>query len=337
MTTVQEQAPILVTGADRSGTSLMFALLASHPRISMVRRTNLWRWFYGGFGDLSEPANLDRCLETMLRYKRLQQLEPSPERIRREFASGKPTYGRLFALLHVQNAMRSNKQRWGDKSLHTEHFADRVFAEFPEAKMIHMIRDPRDRYASISRRYQRRIGTHHRAHAVGGQQAFDGALLVDHSLFLAAVQRGHELMFRLERNRVQPRHPAVPLGVQQTPFVRRDNQRCFRRVALHLSPALLAQQHGVVAEETRAKTFGQGGFIGRGHRFASALNRAGRLVAGACHFINPAPGVNFLHARHVSGPGRPDRDPRIPIAQPATPSRRTRLSTHIRGVTPRRV
>lgn len=145
--------PIIVTGADRSGTSLMFALLASHPNISMVRRTNMWRWFYNQFGDLSQSDNFERCLATMLRYKRLHHLQPEPDRIRREFWEGEPTYGRLFALWHEHNAERVGKPRWGDKSLHTEHHADQVLAEFPQAKIIHMVRDPRDRYASVLKRY----------------------------------------------------------------------------------------------------------------------------------------------------------------------------------------
>jgi hypothetical protein len=41
--------------------------------------------------------------------------------------------------------------------LHTEHFVDRVFAEYPNARIIHMARDPRDRYASVRKRHGRDI------------------------------------------------------------------------------------------------------------------------------------------------------------------------------------
>lgn len=152
---VSDGAPILVTGPDRSGTSLMYALLASHSNISMSRRTNMWRWFYGKYGDLSRPADFEACLETMLRYERMQPLQPDEDRIRREFGQGEPSYGRLFALFHEHLAERRGKGRWGDKSLHTEHHADQVFREFPSARMVHMMRDPRDRYASILKRYDR--------------------------------------------------------------------------------------------------------------------------------------------------------------------------------------
>jgi hypothetical protein len=151
------QAPIYVAGPDRSGTSLMYAFLASHPNISMVRRTNMWRYFHERYGDLSQPDNFERCLNDMARYNRMRHLKPDPDRIRREFKQGPPTYGRLFALFHAHHAERRGKPRWGDKSLHTEHYADRVFAEYPDAKIVHMVRDPRDRYASVRKRFGRDV------------------------------------------------------------------------------------------------------------------------------------------------------------------------------------
>lgn len=152
---VKQIEPIFIAGPDRSGTTLMYALLASHPDISMVRRTNMWRYFHNKYGDLSDRENFERCLDHMVRYNRMRHLRPDPERIRQQYWQGEPSYGRLFALFHIHNAERMGKTRWGDKSLHTELFADAVFAEFPNAKILHMARDPRDRYASVRKRYGR--------------------------------------------------------------------------------------------------------------------------------------------------------------------------------------
>jgi len=147
------QSPLFIAGPDRSGTTLLYAILASHPNISMVRRTNYWRWFYGRFGSLSVEENLDKLLRRMLSYKRIEPLKPNGKRIRKEFMQGEPSYGRLFALFHEHNAERLGKTRWGDKSLHTELYMDNVIKEFPQAKIIHTIRDPRDRYASVRKRF----------------------------------------------------------------------------------------------------------------------------------------------------------------------------------------
>jgi hypothetical protein len=153
-----ERGPVFVAGLERSGTSLMFALLASHPSIAMTRRTNLWTHFYEQYGDLSVPRNLDRCLDMMTRYKRLVVLEPDPVRLRREFLAGEASYGRLFGLLEEQYAQRLGKPRWGDKSLNTERYADPIFTAYPGARVLHMVRDPRDRFSSSLVRWKTRRG-----------------------------------------------------------------------------------------------------------------------------------------------------------------------------------
>lgn len=154
-----EKGPIFVAGLERSGTSLMYALLATHPNLAMTRRTNMWTYFYDQFGDLSQPENLDNCLSLMMKYKRLVKLKPDPERIRREFQEGADhSYARLFALLEEHYAERADKPRWGDKSLNTERYAAPIFAAYPGARILHMMRDPRDRYASVLKRWKVRRG-----------------------------------------------------------------------------------------------------------------------------------------------------------------------------------
>ncbi|MGI8658268.1 MAG: sulfotransferase family protein [Candidatus Limnocylindria bacterium] len=145
--------PIFIGGLERTGTSLLYALLASHPRIAMTRRTNWWTFFDGRFGDLAHDDNLDRCLASMMRYRRHRKLDPDFGRLRREFRASEPSYCRLFGLLEEHHAQRLGKPRWGDKSLHTERYADRVFHCFPSARILHMVRDPRDRYASSLKRW----------------------------------------------------------------------------------------------------------------------------------------------------------------------------------------
>jgi hypothetical protein len=150
--------PVFVAGLERSGTSLAFALLASHHNIAMTRRTNLWTYFYGQYGDLADDANANRCIDMMLRYKRLVVLDVDGDRLRRDFLAGERTYTRLFRLLYQQVADRAGRPRWGDKSLNIERYADQVLGEMPDARIVHMVRDPRDRYASVQARWLSRWG-----------------------------------------------------------------------------------------------------------------------------------------------------------------------------------
>ena len=95
---------------------------------------------------LAKKDNFERCLNAMLNYKHVAFLQPDPERIRAEFWQGPPTYARLFELFLLHFAQREGKPRWGAQTGLIERYADRLFAAHPGIKIIHMLRDPRDRY-----------------------------------------------------------------------------------------------------------------------------------------------------------------------------------------------
>ena len=105
----------------------------------------MWPRYYGRYGDLGRPEQLERCLADMLKSKHIRALEPDPARIRQEFRQGEPTYGRLFALFQEHFAERQGKARWGDQLGFVERYVDPIFAAYPEARLIHMIRDQRER------------------------------------------------------------------------------------------------------------------------------------------------------------------------------------------------
>jgi hypothetical protein len=143
--TAADAGPIFIGGLSGSGKTQLRMALGAHPAISLTRRTRMWDRFYARFGDLRDPANLDRCLAAMLCDPGVQQLAPDERRVRRELAAGPPTYARLFALLHEHHAERAGRRRWGDQLGGIERFADPIFAAFPSARMVHMVRDPRRR------------------------------------------------------------------------------------------------------------------------------------------------------------------------------------------------
>ncbi len=142
-----ERGSIFIGGPDRCGKTTMRAFLTSHPNIAIPAvGSNMWTYFYGQYGDISKEDNFERCLDAMLHYKHVAFLKPDPERIRREFWQGTPTYARLFSLFLIHYAERKGKPRWGAQTGLIERYADHVFAAYPQAKIIQMVRDPRDRY-----------------------------------------------------------------------------------------------------------------------------------------------------------------------------------------------
>lgn len=139
--------PVFIGGLDRCGKTLLRGMLVSHPNISIPTvGSNYWPLFYRQYGNLGIRANLETCLNAMTQYTHVLNLKPDIERIRTEFLQGEPTYARLFALFNQHYAEREGKLRWGDQTGLLEGYADKIFSAYPDSKMFHVIRDPRDRY-----------------------------------------------------------------------------------------------------------------------------------------------------------------------------------------------
>lgn len=153
-----EQRPVFIGGLSHSGKTLLRRTLSVQPDLVISRKTKMWDRYYNQFGDLGDPQNFERCLAAMLQNKHIQALSPDKNRIRREFWQGVPSYARLFALFQAHHAERLGKTRWGVQLGFVERLADPIFAAFPQAKMIHMIRDPRNRHTAVKAITQHRLG-----------------------------------------------------------------------------------------------------------------------------------------------------------------------------------
>lgn len=145
--------PIFIGGIERSGKTLVRRALSAHTRVAFSRRANLWTEHFGRHGDLSDPSNYERCVAAALRRTQVASLEPDLDELRREFTTGPRTYADLFRLLHEHHSDRVGRPRWGDQTALVELYTDRVMAAYPGARMIHLIRDPRDRCAAVRDKY----------------------------------------------------------------------------------------------------------------------------------------------------------------------------------------
>jgi hypothetical protein len=137
-----ERGPIFIGGLSASGKTQLRVVLGAHPDLSLTRRTYLWNRYYGRFGTLASDENLDRCFAALAADEAVQQLHPDWDRLRRDFGRGTGSYARLFSMLHEQYAAQEGKRRWGDQLRDVECFADVIFAECGNARMIHMVRQP---------------------------------------------------------------------------------------------------------------------------------------------------------------------------------------------------
>lgn len=150
--------PIYIGGVSYSGKTQLRLLLSRLPNIVITRRTYLWRKYFQKYGDLSVKENFDQCLSDILKNKHIQNLNPEPDRIRKDFVQGEKSYSRLFSLFHQHYAERLGKNRWGIQIGMVEKDADRIFAKEPNAQIIQVIRNPFDRIEeSLSTTSRKRI------------------------------------------------------------------------------------------------------------------------------------------------------------------------------------
>jgi hypothetical protein len=149
---------IFLGGLDRSGKTYMRLMLNLHPNLALTRRTDLWPRFYGKFGSLDDDRNLGDCLRALEARKHIRSLGVDLQSLRADFVLGERSYPMLFALIHRRYAQRTGKGRWGDQSELIERYAGPIFAAYPAASFIHMVRDPRDRYEAVRRKSARRGG-----------------------------------------------------------------------------------------------------------------------------------------------------------------------------------
>lgn len=155
----EERPSVYITGLERSGKTTLAAFLDAHPRIAVPDvGTNMWLYFAHRFRSLDEPENLRRCLDAMMSYDRIRFLQPDRRWIEKEFSRGPSTYGYLFSLFLIQFADRRGKQIWGAQSAWLDRFAPELLGQHPNTRIIHVLRDPRDRYVEVKAHWPRGRG-----------------------------------------------------------------------------------------------------------------------------------------------------------------------------------
>lgn len=146
--------PIFIGGLSYSGKTQLRLMLNAHPNIVITRRTYIWPRHYNRYGPLDRDENLAAALDAMLANPNIRALMSNRQRIETEFRAGPRTYARLFDIFHTNHLQAVGKRRWGDQLGRAERFAQPIFTGFPNARFIHMVRNPRDRF-SVTRAMSR--------------------------------------------------------------------------------------------------------------------------------------------------------------------------------------
>lgn len=148
MTTVTESGIIYIIGVGRSGTSLLMTLLNGHSQIAFTPETHFLR-FYLGNSEIKEeiegygPDRFKKMLDQDDYFNRLQI--PSEVLLRDYLHNEKPFDLKQVYLDMLQLYLdKKGKRLIGDKDPRYIDYLNVVKDMTPNAKVIHIYRDPRD-------------------------------------------------------------------------------------------------------------------------------------------------------------------------------------------------
>lgn len=147
--------PIFIVGAPRSGTTMLQYRLRNHPRISLpTGESHFIVPLYDNqeaYGDLGQPENIRKVLQTMLDQSRefletdLHGLKFDIDTLVGELhAEGRHTLPAIISGIFEKNARGEGKIRWGDKTPYYVTHLPKLLDWFPDAQIVHLIRDGHD-------------------------------------------------------------------------------------------------------------------------------------------------------------------------------------------------
>ena len=139
-----EEGLFFIVGDPRSGTTLLRAILSSHPQIVIPPETKFFAWFEPPDALDGWSTYLDRWFTSTSWLN--QSLDT--EAFRRSIEATDRTTRSVFLTMLAMHAARAGKPRVGEKTPNHILHAERIHRLFPSAKFIHARRDPRDVVAS---------------------------------------------------------------------------------------------------------------------------------------------------------------------------------------------
>ncbi len=154
-----KERPIFIIGSERSGTTLVLAILACHPRIAVPEVT----WYYPRFrpyihtyGDLSKDENFSVLANEMayglrVPFWRMSEVNPATfgSQISVRAAEIERSFAGVFAAMFERYAVHEKKSRWGEKTPGNVYYVDKILEDFPNAQFVYIYRDCRDASAEF--------------------------------------------------------------------------------------------------------------------------------------------------------------------------------------------
>jgi hypothetical protein len=298
-----------IVGCGRSGTTLLQVMLGNHPEITLPNETGFYSLLHRcnarRLGELASPRDFRRAFELAMDFWRVRELGLDRERVWQLCQGGPSSWETLFLAILATLAERRGALRVGEKSPgHFQHLG-RLSERFPEARFIHLIRDPR----AVACSYYRTFGIR----AIGAKCKRWKDAIAQHRRF-AGVLGARYLALRYE-DLVREPEPSLRavcafLGCEFSPQMLAHHERDYLGFAAHqmhhmantlkpvftssldkwrheLAPEQIALIEHVLGEEMEAlgyeRTGARGRFLGlryRVHLLTDGWSRGTRWIRG---------------------------------------------------------
>lgn len=145
-------APVFVVGCPRSGTTLLYDMLLSAGGFAVyLAESNVFNLLVPRFGDPGVESNRRRLLDVWLQTKlfRAGHIDPAPLQARLD---AECHHAGDFLKIFMEEICRTQQvNRWADNSPEEILYLPLIKLLFPNALVVHIIRDGRDAAASLNK------------------------------------------------------------------------------------------------------------------------------------------------------------------------------------------